>query len=66
MEKNEIVKLSAVAEKASEHPLGVAIYEKGKSEFGAIPDPAKFEAIPEGVLRQYSMIRTYILAQENL
>jgi len=40
MEKNEIVKLSAVAEKASEHPLGVAIYEKGKSEFGAIPDPA--------------------------
>ncbi|HOM01869.1 MAG TPA: heavy metal translocating P-type ATPase [Acetivibrio sp.] len=46
MDASEILKLSAIAEKASEHPLGVAIYEKGKREFGTIPDPAKFEAIP--------------------
>ncbi|NLU26515.1 MAG: copper-translocating P-type ATPase [Hungateiclostridium thermocellum] len=61
MEKNEIVKLSAVAEKASEHPLGVAIYEKGKSEFGAIPDPAKFEAIPgRGVAAVFDDKNIYI------
>ena len=46
MEKNEILKLSAISEKASEHPLGVAIFEKGKQEFGSVPDADKFEAIP--------------------
>ena len=46
MNKEEILKLSAISEKSSEHPLGVAIYEKGKSTFGSLPDPDKFEAIP--------------------
>lgn len=44
--KEEILKLSAISEKASEHPLGVAIYERGKAQFGTIPDPDSFEAIP--------------------
>jgi Cu+-exporting ATPase len=46
MHENEIMRLAAIAEKSSEHPLGVAIYEKGKGEYGNIPDPDKFEAIP--------------------
>lgn len=51
MDKSEILKISAISEKSSEHPLGVAIYEKGKNEFGNLPDPDKFEAIPgRGIL----------------
>jgi len=46
LNSDEILKLAAAAEKKSEHPLGVAIYEKGKKEFGLIPDPEKFQAIP--------------------
>lgn len=46
MDELEILKLSAIAEKSSEHPLGVAIYEEGKSKFGTIQDADRFEAIP--------------------
>jgi len=42
----EILRLAAVTEKKSEHPLGVAIYENGKKEFENLPDPESFEAIP--------------------
>ncbi len=45
-DKSEILKLAAITEKSSEHPLGVAIYEYGKKEFNLIGDPDKFEAIP--------------------
>ncbi|QNU68644.1 copper-translocating P-type ATPase [Ruminiclostridium herbifermentans] len=45
-DKSEILKLAAITEKSSEHPLGVAIYEHGKKELSAIGDPDKFEAIP--------------------
>ncbi|MCX5781056.1 MAG: copper-translocating P-type ATPase, partial [Firmicutes bacterium] len=38
--------LAAQTEKGSEHPLGVAIYEKGKREYGQIADPSSFAAIP--------------------
>jgi len=41
-----ILRLAARAEKSSEHPLGVAIYEKGKADFGPLGDPESFEAIP--------------------
>jgi Cu+-exporting ATPase len=46
MAENEVLRLAAIAEKKSEHPLGVAIYEKGKQEFGQLADPQEFEAIP--------------------
>jgi len=46
MKEDEILSLAAAAEKNSEHPLGVAIFERGKKEFGNIPDPQRFEAIP--------------------
>lgn len=45
-ENSELLKLAAISEKSSEHPLGAAIYEKGKENFGSIPDPDNFEAIP--------------------
>jgi magnesium-transporting ATPase (P-type) len=47
LKEDEILRLSAVCEKKSEHPLGIAIYEKGKQRFNEIGDPEKFEAIPE-------------------
>lgn len=43
---DELLKLAAIAEKRSEHPLGAAIYEKGLKEFNIVVDPDKFEAIP--------------------
>lgn len=44
--REEVLKLASITEKGSEHPLGVAIYENGKKEFGALQDPNNFEAIP--------------------
>jgi Cu+-exporting ATPase len=46
IEKGEILRLAAIAEKNSEHPLGAAIYERGRKEYDSIPDPDQFEAIP--------------------
>jgi P-type Cu+ transporter len=45
LKENEILSLASIAEKRSEHPLGVAIYEKGKKELGEILDPNNFEAV---------------------
>jgi len=61
LDKNNILKLAAMAEKSSEHPLGAAIYEKGKEIFGEIPDPSHFEAIPgRGVLAEVEGETIYI------
>jgi Cu+-exporting ATPase len=46
MPREEIMRLAAIAEKKSEQPLGVAIYEKGKEESGGADDPDRFEAMP--------------------
>lgn len=46
IEKGEILRLAAITEKNSEHPLGAAIYERGRKENDSIPDPDRFEAIP--------------------
>jgi Cu+-exporting ATPase len=61
MHGNEIMRLASIAEKGSEHPLGVAIYEKGKAEYGDIPDPDKFEAIPgRGIMAVVERKEVYI------
>jgi len=53
LDENEILMLASVAEKKSEHPLGVAIYEKGKKDLGDILDPDKFEAVPgKGIIAE--------------
>lgn len=46
LEKNEILKNAAIAEKKSEHPLADAILSKAKEENIEIPDPESFKAIP--------------------
>ena len=46
LDRGEVLRLAAITEKSSEHPLGAAIYEKGKDELGGVPDPDSFEAIP--------------------
>lgn len=49
--KDEILKLAGIAEKKSEHPLGVAIYENSRIKLSEIPDPSEFQAIiGQGVL----------------
>ncbi len=43
----EVLKLAAIAEKKSEHPLGAAIYQKGREKTASeLEDPESFEAIP--------------------
>ncbi|MDP3104716.1 MAG: heavy metal translocating P-type ATPase, partial [Candidatus Methanoperedens sp.] len=44
--ENEILKLAAVAEKGSEHPLGEAILKGAKVRGIEIPDAQSFKAIP--------------------
>ncbi|WP_423230250.1 heavy metal translocating P-type ATPase [Caloranaerobacter ferrireducens] len=44
--KENILKFAAIAEKASEHPLGQAIVKKGEESGIKLIDPEKFNAIP--------------------
>ena len=46
LESSEVLRLAAIAEKKSEHPLAAAIYEKGVAELKSVSDPDEFEAIP--------------------
>ena len=45
MSKDEILRLAAIAEKGSEHPLGEAIVRRSKEQGLVIADPDSFEAI---------------------
>ena len=42
----DILRLAGIAEKKSEHPLAVAIYEKALEAKGQLPDPDNFTASP--------------------
>lgn len=44
--KENILKFAAIAEKASEHPLGQAIVKKGEESGVKMIDPERFNAIP--------------------
>lgn len=44
-DKMEILKLAAIAEKGSEHPLGAAIINKAKEEGIKIPEAKNYEAV---------------------
>lgn len=46
MSQEEVLRLAAIAEKGSEHPLGQAIAKKGQESFGLLCDPQDFQAIP--------------------
>jgi Cu+-exporting ATPase len=61
MGKDDILRVAAIAEKKSEHPLGAAIYEKGEKEYGSIPDPEQFEAVPgKGIMAVVNQKEVYI------
>lgn len=66
MDENEVLRIAAISEKNSEHPLGAAILDKGKKEFGAIPDPDSFEAIPGRGIKAVIESRTYHLGTRKL
>ncbi len=61
--KEEALYVAAVAEKKSEHPLGVAIYEKGKEEFASIPDPEGFTALPGQGVAARLPVQTIVAAK---
>ena len=55
LNKVEVLKFAAVAEKASEHPLGEAILEAAKENGVEAPYPEMFEALPgHGIKVSYS------------
>lgn len=59
--KEDLLRMAAAAEKKSEHPLGIAIYEEGKKLPGTIPEPGKFEAVPgKGVAAEINGDVVYI------
>jgi len=45
-DKQSFLKIAAVAEKRSEHPVGKAIIKKAESEGITVPEPDSFEALP--------------------
>jgi Cu+-exporting ATPase len=46
LEPDDILKMAGIAEKRSEHPLGVAIAARAIEVFGQLSEPDGFEAIP--------------------
>jgi len=66
LDKKEILKYGAIAEKNSEHPLAEAIINKAKEEKLKISDPEFFEAIPgHGILAKYNG-KTILFGNRNL
>jgi Cu+-exporting ATPase len=68
--ENEVLKLAAIAEKGSEHPLGEAILKGAKARGIYVPDAESFKAIPgRGVEVKYGgkrvLIGTRKLMSEN-
>ena len=54
LNENEVLKLAAIAEKGSEHPISDAIVKGAKIRNIDIPDPESFEAIPgHGIKAHY-------------
>lgn len=46
LEMEEILRLAAIAEKKSEHPLAAAIYQFALAHLEQVADPEQFEALP--------------------
>lgn len=66
IKQTELLRLAAISEKSSEHPLGVAVYEKGKKDFKSIADPERFEAIPGRGIRSVIEGRTVLIGTRKL
>jgi len=68
--ENDVLKLAAIAEKGSEHPLGEAVLKGAKAHSIDVPDAEEFKAIPgKGVEVRYDgkriLIGTRKLMVEN-
>ena len=68
--QDEILRLAAIAEKGSEHPLGEAVVEAGKNNQVELPDPEAFEALSgRGVLAKAAgrevLLGNRVLMEEN-
>ena len=44
VDEEELLRLAAAAEAASEHPIARAIAERGRERLGALPEPERFES----------------------
>ncbi|GIU70629.1 MAG: copper-translocating P-type ATPase [Candidatus Nitrosocaldaceae archaeon] len=54
MSEDEVLRLAAIAEKGSEHPLGAAIVKKAKEKGIVIDEPSSFEAVSgHGIKSKY-------------
>jgi len=66
MAEDEILKLAAIAEKNSEHPLGEAVIQGAKARGIDVPEPESFESITgKGVSARYQN-RTILLGNRKL
>ncbi|HYB03464.1 MAG TPA: copper-translocating P-type ATPase [Nitrososphaerales archaeon] len=59
--KDEILKLAAIAEKRSEHPVALAVVKRAAEEFQILPDPESFRSVPgAGVEATFSGMQVLI------
>jgi len=65
-EGNEVLRLAAMAEKPSEHPLGEAIIHGAEAQGLTIEDVKDFEAIPGHGVRSVYRDRTILLGNRRL
>lgn len=55
MEEEELLRLAAVCEKNSTHPIGTSILLAAEERKVSVPDPERITEIPEKELRQFWM-----------
>jgi Cu+-exporting ATPase len=66
MSDEDVLRLAAVVERGSEHPLGRAISDAATSKGFHVPEPSSFKAVPgEGVVAEYDG-RTLYLGNRKL
>jgi Cu+-exporting ATPase len=64
--KQDVLRLSAIAEKQSEHPLGEAILKRAKQKKLSVPNPASFDSITgKGIVARYNN-KTILLGNRAL
>lgn len=67
LSEDYVLLLAATAEKKSEHPLGTAIYERGKKKAGCeLGDAEKFEAVPGKGIIAVIQDKTVLIGTEKL
>jgi P-type Cu+ transporter len=64
--KNELLRLAAIAESGSEHPLGQAIVKKTKDDGIIISNPKTFEAVSGHGLRAEYATHTIVIGNRRL